>query len=150
MLKPRKKLGRSHLVSLLPSLSWHVFRYGLPVLQIVDNLDDTTDIVLRDCHLVYRYIPMRTKQTQDWTTIFKSSSVLEAPRSVDEFHMVAPGVTRECFRIESRHEKPVVQKAKICGGCFAYENASKSLGRNNLFHVQPGSRNVALLSKCVV
>ena len=27
---------------------------------------------------------MRTKQTQDWTTIFKSPSILEAPRSVDE------------------------------------------------------------------
>jgi len=90
MLKRRKKLGRSHLVSLLPSLSWHVFRYGLPVLQIVDNLDDTTDILLRDCHLMYRYIPRRTKQTQDWTTIFKSSSILEALRSVDEFYMVAP------------------------------------------------------------
>jgi hypothetical protein len=93
---------------------------------------------------------MRTKQTQDWTTIFKSSSILEAPQSVDEFYIVAPGVTCECFRIESRHEKLVLQKAKICGGCFAYENAGKSLGRNNLFHVQPGSRNVALLSvRCI-
>jgi len=116
MLKRRKKPGRSHLVSLLPSLSWYIFRYGLPVLRIVDNLDDTTDIVLRGCHLVYRYIPMRTKQTQDWTTIFKSSSIPEAPRSVDEFCIVAPGVTRECFRIEYHHEKPVLQKAKICVG----------------------------------